>query len=515
MSVGAGRFSYMSSSEQTRTAMVPIWLNRGQFTHAHAGAHAAGLLWNELVAWVRAEWAAGCSPSMREMERYAVALDRSRFPVHAHTVRAVAHDLFDAISTYRTNKRNGLEGRAPWREKQYRPLAFTRGFGWRITAEGALALSFGRGRQRILLPVPTVIDSQTGSPVPPSVWGEMTLCWDRDARAWSLRVPYTTSVAQLPQGEVGDAGTVVVGVDEGIINPLTLVVRDGQRVDGLVISGRGIRSIKRLRNKQVGSLNRAIARTKNGSRKHKRLIRLKKKTQAKTARQLRNADHHVAHRAADWINEQAIDSETGVIRKVALQVGDVRGIEKNTNKKRRASRSTRQQLSQWSRGRHETYLVEKTGLRIDYIPEPHTSQTCPACSTRRKPSGRVYACKACGLVMNRDIVGAGNILSRAVNGGDRASAISPWIDDSSSIAVKYRRSQRGWPPDQTARHSFHQNAQQRAGGRWGEKTAVEAQNRASAEIIGTVAEEQLVSQPTVTLRGRGHGHPSVPAQIPA
>jgi putative transposase len=508
-------------SDQVRTALVPVWLNRAQFTQAHAGAHAAGLLWNELVVWIRVEWEAGRSPGKYEIKKYAVALDRAQFPLHAHTVQAVALDLSDAIDTSRANRKAGLKVRAPWREKTYRPLAFTARNGWRITAEGKLALSFGQGkgkgsrRPAIILPIPTVIDSQTGAPVPSSRWGEILLCWDRDARQWSLHIPYATTVAVVPQGEVADPTAVVIAVDEGIINPMALVVRDGQRVDGLVISGRGIRSIKRLRNKHVGSLQKALAKTTNGSRKHKRLIRAKKRTQAKTDRQLRNADHHVARRATDWIRERSVDTETGEIRKVALQIGDVRGIEKNTNKKRRASRSTRQQLSQWSRGRQENYLVEKTGLRIDYIPEPHTSQTCPGCGTRRKPSGRVYACKACGLVMNRDIVGAGNILSRAMNGGDHASVISPWIDDSSTITVTYRRSQREWSTDQTARHSFHQHAQQRAGGMWGEKNAVEAQNRASRHVVAAVAEDQLVTQPTATLRGRGHGHPSVPAQIPA
>jgi len=512
-----------------RTAIVPVWLNRAQFRHGHEAAHAAAGLWNELVVWVRAEWAAGRNPGKYDINKYAVALDRSRFPLHVHTVQAVAHDLFDAICTYRTNRGLGIGGRAPWREKNYRPLHFTRNFGWRVTPGGKLNLSFGnigkqvRGdgsvlkgsrRASIEIPLPVVIDPRTGACVPPARWGEIALCWDVDDRSWSLRIPYRTSVPVLAQGDVADPGTVLAGVDEGIVNPMALAVRDGDRVASLVVSGRGIRSIKRLRNKHVGSLHKALSRTGNGSRKHKRLVAKRKKVQAKTARQLRNADHHVARRAADWIRARATDTTTGEIREVALCVGDVRGIEKGTNKKRRASRSTRQQLSQWSRGRQERYLGEKTGLGIHYVPEPHTSQTCPACGTRRKPSGRTYTCRVCGLNMNRDLVGAGNILSRARDGGDRTDAISPWIDSSTEVAVTYRRTQHHWSPDQCARHGFHQRARQRAGTR-GEKSAVEARNRAS-HIPVAVAEEQLVSQPTTnhSVRGRGRSAPT-PAQIPA
>ncbi|MDP3972396.1 MAG: transposase [Candidatus Nanopelagicales bacterium] len=500
--------------------MVPVWLNRAQFRTAHEGAHSAAMLWNELVVWVRAEWAAGRSPGKGDIGRFAVGLDRSRFPLHAHSVQAIAHDLFDAIATSRTNRKLGIKTRSPWREKKYRPLHFTRNFGWRVTAEGKLNLSFGQGkgkgsrRPSITLPLPDVRDARTGLSVPPSAWGEIVLCWDRDARRWSLRIPYRTTVPTLPQGELTDPGTVLVGVDEGIINPMALAARSGNRVEGLVISGRGIRSIKRLRNKHIGSLQKALSRTKNGSRKHKRLVAKKRKVQAKTDRQLRNADHHVSRLAANWMFDLATDGHTGEIRPVVLAVGDVRGIERNTNRKRRASRSTRQQLSQWSRGRQERYLAEKTGLRIDYIPEAHTSQTCPTCGHRRKPSGRVYACPTCGNRMNRDLVGAGNIQARANNGGDRDTAISPWIDGDTTVTVKYRRSQRHWSPDQCARHGFHQLAQQRAGTR-DEKSAVEAQNRASQTRLA-VAKEQLVSQPTTNLavRGRGRSAPT-PAQIPA
>lgn len=57
--------------------------------------------------------------------------------LHAHTVQLILDDLMDAVSTYRSNRDSGdKNARAPHREKNYRPLEFTAGFGWRVTPDG-------------------------------------------------------------------------------------------------------------------------------------------------------------------------------------------------------------------------------------------------------------------------------------------------------------------------------------------------------------------------------------------
>ena len=72
---------------------------------------------------------------------------------------------------------------------------------------------------------------------------------------------------------------------------------------------------------------------------------------------------------------------------------DVRGIERNTEKTRRAGRSTRQQLSQWGRGRQETHLAQAR-RPLQHIDEAYSSKTCPACLTRIRPQGRVLTAAA-------------------------------------------------------------------------------------------------------------------------
>ncbi|MHB8245688.1 MAG: nuclease/transposase family protein [Acidimicrobiales bacterium] len=216
------------------------------------------------------------------------------------------------------------------------------------TARGKLNLSLGRGRSGIVVALPTVIDSATGESVPPDLWGEIQLCWDRDNRQFSLHIPYATA------REVSTGGAVTA-VDEGIINPMTLATwTDEGTIDVTIINGREGRAIKRGRNKAVGQIQHKISRCKNGSAKHRRLVLAKKRVKGKANLVLTDFDHQVARKAANHV----IAHDTG-----RLVLGDVRGIEQKTRVERRMGRHGRQQLSQWSRGVQERYLSETTGYQ--------------------------------------------------------------------------------------------------------------------------------------------------------
>ncbi len=419
--------------EEIRVARVRVWLHRGQYEQAHAAAHACALRWNELSEWLRSEWDSGRIPAKRDLRAYGDSL--GLVGVHSHTRQGIADDLWEAIKSSRSKRRNGGKARAPRHQKKYRPLAFSTQ-AWRVR-DSKLVLPFGTGAKDIVIPAPRFYDSASGELVQPEHWREMQLCWDVRERAWFLMIPYATIRNPLEAATEENPG-IIVSVDEGIINSMTLATLTPDGVEALVLNGRGIRSFKQERNKRVALLRSMQSRCQKHSRRYQRVGNAIKRCEARTERRLRNVDHNVAAKANAWIRDKAIDKTTGEVRPVRLVVGDVRGIEKNTQKKRRASRSTRQQLSQWSRGRQEKYLSEKTGLSLEHINEAYTSQTCPACGTRRKVAGRSYACKnpECGLVMHRDVVGAMNILTRATSGG---GDLSPCIGSDTTSVVKYQR----------------------------------------------------------------------------
>ena len=324
----------------------------------------------------------------------------------------------------------------------------------------------GRDRPGLRLALPKILDAVTGSPVLPASWGEIQLCWDQDARQWSLHIPYET--ARNPS-----TGENVVAIDEGIINSMALASwSDEKTIEVMIINGREGRAIKRLRNKAIGSIQKKLAETKNGSKRHRRLVAAKKRVKAKAKRQLRDFDHQVSRRAADF----TIDHRAG-----RIVAGDVHGIEQKT--KHRANKHLRQQLSQWSRGAQERYLKDKTGLEVEHINESGSTKNCPQCSTSNRPFGREYRCQGCNFTCHRDAVGSINILQKAIHG-----AYAP-IGPDTEIRVTYLRAVERWSADQRQAHRLVQRRKARAGS--------SAPNRASSRK--NVASKRILATPSTSI----------------
>ena len=401
-----------------RVAVVPVVLSGGDYRTAHEACHISALLWNHGIAELNKFWLANeKDPTTKEMRHLVAAADESLLALHAHTKQAIVDDLFDAVSTARKNRSEGARTRMPWRAKNYRPLIFTAGYGWRVSGD-KISMSLGRGRPGISVPLPAF--SRDNGPVDASRWGEIKLCWDMDARRFSLHIAYRCAPVKTlnPDNRIA--------IDEGIINPMTLAIETAEAFEVTVINGRSARAVKHRRNTAVADLRSKMSRCTRGSRQWRKYNSALKKVNSKAKSSLRNHDHQVSRKAANM----AIEHDAGTV-----VVGDVRGIEQTTRKrdKRRFGRHQRRRLSQWSRGRQERYLSEKTGVELTHQNEAYSSQTCPACLTRNRPSGRNYQCQACGFATHRDAVGAINILMRSTHGAYTR------IDPNTPVRVTYLR----------------------------------------------------------------------------
>ncbi|MDA8400314.1 MAG: hypothetical protein M0008_09785 [Actinomycetota bacterium] len=138
-----------ASREVVRTAIVPVTLSGADYRRAHDAHHIAAGLWNQAVDWVHGEWKAKHNPSKYDIRAFLTSIPREQRPLHAHTTEAIGYDLYEAIKTSRTNRKNGMRVRSPWRKKNYRPLSFSKHFGWRVRSDNKLNLSLGRGRLRV------------------------------------------------------------------------------------------------------------------------------------------------------------------------------------------------------------------------------------------------------------------------------------------------------------------------------------------------------------------------------
>jgi putative transposase len=274
----------------------------------------------------------------------------------------------------------------PWRKKRF----FTS--TWKVTGiavEGNyLRLSNGRGKPPLRVKLPARLKGLEIK--------QVQLVWHRNG--YWLHIAVVKPALEKVQGDA------VAAVDPGEVHALTLT--DGQ--DALVISGRYLRSLHRLRNKTLKKFQKAISRAKKGSNRRKKLLAAKYPFLNWVDAQKSHSEHAITKIAVDWCLEHGVKK---------VYYGDPRGV-----RERDCGPHHNQRMAQWSFGRLYDlleYKLKRHGISLKKIEERGTSGTCPACGKYTKQFGRVYQCgnRECGFSgVHRDVVGATGILNLVVRG---------------------------------------------------------------------------------------------------
>ena len=195
-------------------------------------------------------------------------------------------------------------------------------------------------------------------------------------------------------------GTNIVAIDVGEIHTISAVNTNGESI---IITGRKMRSIYRLRNKKLAELQKLMSRCKKGSRQWKKYNKAKQYILSKSEAQLKDCLHKTTKQFVDWCVKNQVNQ---------VVIGDVEGVQRHTKKKRK--KKVNQKLSNWSFGKLYDYLkykLQAKGITIQKVEEHYTSQTCPVCGQRKKVTNRIYHCK-CGYQQHRDVHCASNILTK-------------------------------------------------------------------------------------------------------
>lgn len=190
-------------------------------------------------------------------------------------------------------------------------------------------------------------------------------------------------------------------IDLGEIHAITSIDSCG---NAIIITGRKVRSIKQLRNKQQAKLRRKISKTVKGSKQNLKLRKALVRLNHKSERQIKDATHKISKLYVDYCIENNIST---------VYYGDLDSATRNIKKRFKGTKVT-QKLKQWNYGQLIRCLEKKLNMydiQMVKVKEYYTSQTCPSCTTRHKPTGREYRC-ICGYVQHRDIVGSINILNQ-------------------------------------------------------------------------------------------------------
>ena len=176
-----------------------------------------------------------------------------------------------------------------------------------------------------------------------------------------------------------------VGVDMGISNVVAL--SDGMLIDNPRLLSKSIERIKslqrRLSNKKKGSSNREKA----------------KLSLAKASRKARRQRDDFAHKLSDRLTKEN--------KVIVFEDLKVRNMVKNH------SLASAIMDASWGQLRRLTaYKAERRGGRVILVNPSGTSQKCSGCGAMvlKQLSERVHDCPRCGLVMDRDVNAARNIL---------------------------------------------------------------------------------------------------------
>lgn len=301
---------------------------------------------------------------------------QGQFALHSQTVQMICHKFLTNIENTKQVRKQNRRIRYPYKDKRFHALYWP---AQAVSVErGRVVLPMGRGRPSLTLRVNLPADA-----------GACKIVWND---GYELHVTINQARAAEPPGQ--ERATI----DLGEIHQAAVTTTTGV---ALVVSGRGIRSIKRHQNQALGQIARKRSRCRRGSKRWHKLQHARRKVSARAERQVRDLRHKGIRRVVTFCDEHDVGT---------VYVGDTGGV-----RRCRAGRHHNQRMAQWEYGKDIDYLTHKCKQRrIESFtgPEWGTSSRCPACGKRqRKPRGRDWICRnpECGFQGHRDVVGSANM----------------------------------------------------------------------------------------------------------
>jgi len=300
-----------------------------------------------------------------------------QFALHSQSIQLVCQQFLANVETIKQVRQTNPRHRYPYHPKKYRTVQWP---AQAVSRQGKrLILPMGRGRKSFSFHLPEL----------PEQIGAVSLVWNGGYEL-HLVVPAPEDEVSVPTDK-----PVQAAVDLGEIHQAAVTTSTGQ---GLIVTGRGMRSLKRHANMTLGRLARLQSRCQKGSKRWRRLQYAKERASGKNKRRVRDLRHKGTRLAVDFCQQAGVQT---------LYVGDPHGV-RNENK----GRHHNQRMSQWEYGKDKQYLQEKceqVGIACFSGSERGTSSHCPRCDWKKKPRGRNWACRRCGFVGHRDIVGSMNM----------------------------------------------------------------------------------------------------------
>lgn len=293
--------------------------------------------------------------------------------LHSCTVQGVIDTFMQGIQSWDRLRQSDQSVLPPYKKKDYFLLVYKSIAIYHH--EGKLVLSNGRKAKN----EPIVLDWPYDKPC----WVTITF----KKGEYQLNAIYDTP----PEAKRTDGA--IAGIDLGECCMAAANIGDKT----LLLSGKALRSEKRLHDKVRRSFDSKLVRCKLGSKRHKKLTNRKYKSLNHIENRIRDIEHKQTAKLVQALTE--LGAGTAVIGFVPTM-------------KRPA---TQRQMPNWSKSpMHKTrsllsYKCERQGITTVFVDETLSSQTCPSCGLVHKSDSRIFRCSGCGFAYHRDGVAAMNI----------------------------------------------------------------------------------------------------------
>lgn len=299
---------------------------------------------------------------------------QGKFELHSQSIQLVCRAFAGNIDSTKENRKHGLKDiKYPWRDKRFYPTYW---HGQAVKHQkGKTVLPMGKGRKPISIPV----EIDPNCTIVKLVWN----------RGFELHVSRDVEVSPRVKTNITAA------VDLGEIHLAAVATSSGA---GLIATGRGIRSLKQQRHKQLRQISKKQSRCQKYSKRWKKLQRSKNKLLLRIERRIKDLRHKATTQVVSFLKAQGVSQ---------LYVGNPDGV-----RRKNCGRKHNQRMSGWEYGTDINYLTYKcqiAGIKVSDGNERGSSSTCPECGHRHKPRNRNWKCSKCKFVGHRDMVGALNI----------------------------------------------------------------------------------------------------------
>jgi len=333
------------------------------------------------------------------LKRY-IKLYANDFPLHSQSKQAGVEEYYQNLSNYFKARKSSSDARPPYRSKKYNKVVYKKSA---ITyRDGTLYFSNGRKGRRLEIPV----ENLNGE----IQYAEMLYNSYKQKYQMHIIIDISSPV------QVEDRGKTL-SIDLGQIHPL--VTFDGSNT--VIYNGGKLNSFSRFKHKELAKLDRKISRCKKHSKRWRKLRRARGALLEKSRNKAKDVLQKYTSSVIGYCLQEGI---------ATIVIGELTGIRDSID----YGKKTNQKLHQWIfRKLTEmiSYKAKFVGIEVETVDESYTSQSCPRCQHRSKPTNRNYYCRKCGFEYHRDGVGAINIFKKYTGSGLVEGALA------SPVGVRY------------------------------------------------------------------------------